>query len=188
MAEDQDLKIKTAQGKVRYELLPVHLVPFLASCFGCTQPYMLSKLTRAARAFEYGSMKYAPWNYLKAKPDQQTVLRYVGAALRHFTAGSLEFDGESGLPHICHEEASLLMLLHIIVRDMQDDLDASAPILKEVLHLIVYDAKILTSYFWLITDRYNPEYLVTAILLHSLTTHPEILDPGAPNQPPAKVE
>ncbi len=91
-------------------------------------------LSYASRAFQYGASgkKYGPGNYLRppaAGSDVERLLDYISAAQRHLAAWSTEImrslgegrharpmneacyaaDDESGLPHVCHALASLLM-------------------------------------------------------------------------------
>jgi hypothetical protein len=102
-----DKKIKTAKNKVPLSLVPSHA------------------LVGAARVFAYGARKYGPGNYLNATPDGETCERYRSAWLRHdsdlqlpnglVTPDSLrELDPESGLPHIDHMIAGLIMLRTIL--------------------------------------------------------------------------
>jgi len=102
-----DLKIKTAEGKVPLQLLP------LWALFGL------------ARVFAYGATKYAPGNWLLAS-DQAAIDRYIGALLRHVSEMQLDVqatDHESRLPHIDHAIASLVMLRGILIQhfDMEED-------------------------------------------------------------------
>lgn len=102
-----DLKIKTAAGKVPLQLLP------------------LWALKGLARVFEYGAKKYAPGNWILAR-DQEAIDRYIGAALRHIAEMQLDaklLDRESGLPHIDHAIASLVMLRGILIQhhDLDED-------------------------------------------------------------------
>lgn len=106
MSQHPDCKVSAAARKPPLDLLPMRA------------------LYGAARAFQYGATKYAPGNYLNASLGDGAVNRYVGATLRHLTAmqcldgqyglvGSL--DAESGLPHLDHAIASLLMLRAIAI-------------------------------------------------------------------------
>ncbi len=65
-------------------------------------------IAAAARAFGYGEKKYAAWNWAKG----MAWLRLYGATLRHLLAwvGREEVDPESGLNHLDHALASLMML------------------------------------------------------------------------------
>ena len=61
-----------------------------------------------ARVLGYGAHKYAPWNWLKGKE----LSRDAGAALRHLLARARgeELDPESGLPHLDHAAACVLIV------------------------------------------------------------------------------
>ncbi len=62
----------------------------------------------AARAFTYGAKKYSPWNWALG----MDWLRLYGATLRHlfqWLCGE-KADSESGLSHLDHALASLMML------------------------------------------------------------------------------
>ncbi len=62
----------------------------------------------AARAFTFGAKKYSPWNWMKGFEW----LRLFGAVLRHLFAWAAgeKKDPESGLCHLDHALASLMML------------------------------------------------------------------------------
>ncbi len=93
-------------------------------------------LTWAARAFQYGSTKYARGNYLRPTVDRladfDRLEAYIDATLRHIFAVTREMewmrgntgmeqgyqflvgafpDGESRLPHLCHALCSLMMAI-----------------------------------------------------------------------------
>ena len=102
-----DHKIKTAAEKPPLDLIP------------------LRALTGPSRAFQHGEIKYEIGNYLRALDNAATCNRYSGAALRHLSGmQGLDgvyskpdaIDGESGLPHIDHLIASLLMLRSILIQ------------------------------------------------------------------------
>ncbi|TXH58220.1 MAG: hypothetical protein E6Q97_02930 [Desulfurellales bacterium] len=117
--QDQDQKIKTAAGKAPFELLPWAYAEALTRGLGLAdvQPEAtFSTIEGLAWVFEYGSRKYAPRNYARALPDEATVARYIGAARRHLIAdlAGQTFDLESGLPHLDHALASLVMLAVIL--------------------------------------------------------------------------
>lgn len=79
--------------KVRPELLP----------FKATEEVM--------KVFSFGAEKYGDFNWLKGLEFS----RLFGAAMRHqmaFWQGQ-DLDEESGLPHIAHAIASLMMLLEM---------------------------------------------------------------------------
>jgi hypothetical protein len=79
-------------GKTRYDLIP------------------LSTLKSAADVFEYGTEKYAPWNWAKG---MEWTVPYA-CLLRHLDAWfrGEDNDPESGLPHIGHALCNLIMLAH----------------------------------------------------------------------------
>jgi hypothetical protein len=70
--------------------------------------YSMDDLTQAARVFEYGSRKYASWNWAKGMSWSIP----IGCALRHMRAMALDEvdDPESGLPHWGHVVCNLIML------------------------------------------------------------------------------
>lgn len=98
-----DSKIATAAGKA-----PLHLLP-------------LRWLVGLARVFEFGRKKHGRENYYASDNDPDECERYVAAVLRHLSAmqtpgGSYTPtscatpDGESGIPHLDHALAGLVML------------------------------------------------------------------------------
>jgi hypothetical protein len=102
-----DLKIAAARSKPPLQLIPLHA------------------LIGLARVIEYGAKKYAPGNWVNNPGDGAAQL-YIGACLRHLqgmqddggvyrTEGVEWWDEESGLPHIDHAIASLVMLREIMV-------------------------------------------------------------------------
>lgn len=82
--------VKDDGDKARVDLVPV------------------SGIVAAARAFGYGADKYTPWNWTKGLAWG----RLYGATLRHLFAWAdgYAFDEESGLSHLDHAMASLMML------------------------------------------------------------------------------
>lgn len=81
-----------------------------------------------ARVFGYGAKKYAPGNFHTATLADGAGQRYVGAALRHLSemqepnglhtpASLAAIDDESGLPHIDHVLAGMMMLRAIMIKD-----------------------------------------------------------------------
>jgi len=66
----------------------------------------------AARVFEYGKKKYAAWNWAKGMAWSIP----LACAARHALAilEGEETDPESGLPHIGHYMANLVMLAHFV--------------------------------------------------------------------------
>ena len=98
-----DSKIAAAAGKT-----PLHLLP-------------LRWLVGLARVFEVGRKKHGRENYYASDNDPDECERYVGAVLRHVSAmqtpgGSYTpascaaTDDESGIPHLDHAIAGLVML------------------------------------------------------------------------------
>lgn len=103
-----DHKIKTAAEKS-----PLNLIP-------------LRSLTGAARVFQHGAIKYEPGNYIRATLEDGAIGRYAGATLRHLAelqgidgmhGGAACLDAESGLPHIDHAIASLVMLRSLLIKE-----------------------------------------------------------------------
>lgn len=81
-----------------------------------------------ARVFGYGRKKHGAGNYLLASLSDGAGERYMGALLRHasemqnlngtWDAKSLAaLDEESGLPHLDHMIATLIMLRGILIKD-----------------------------------------------------------------------
>src|SRR5690606_14697958 len=66
----------------------------------------------AARVFEYGKQKYAAWNWAKGMAWSVP----LACAARHALAilEGDETDPESGLPHVGHYIANLVMLAHFV--------------------------------------------------------------------------
>lgn len=98
-----DGKIATAKQKA-----PLHRLP-------------LRWLIGLARVFQYGARKYGRENYYASADDPESCERYMGGVLRHLSemqtpCGSytqescVALDAESGLPHIDHAIAGLVML------------------------------------------------------------------------------
>lgn len=79
-------------NKVRYELIPTHL------------------LESTARVFEHGARKYSEWNWTKGMP--WSVL--IGCIKRHLAAieRGEDIDPESGERHVGHLMCNALMLEH----------------------------------------------------------------------------
>lgn len=84
---------KDDAGKVRVELVPP------------------AALLEVGRAFTYGAEKYGADNWRKGAGWS----RYVGASLRHVLAWSSgeDADAESGLSHLAHAAACLLILMEL---------------------------------------------------------------------------
>lgn len=119
---EQDQKIKAAADKVPFALLPWRLITNL----GLDE--FPSALEGLAWVFEYGSRKYAPYNFAKAEADHATALRYLSAYFRHTQKAKREvLDDESHLPHLDHASACLVMLLAICYHNnewLQKDAEA----------------------------------------------------------------
>lgn len=77
-------------GKVRYELIPTHL------------------LESTARVFTYGANKYAAWNWVKGMKFSAV----IGCMKRHLAAieRGEDYDHESGERHVGHLMCNALML------------------------------------------------------------------------------
>lgn len=86
---------KTTEGKTPYEALP------------------LPELAGVAKVFAYGNAKYGDKNWRLPLPNtDDTISKYYAACLRHLAACWDEAgtrDAESGLLHIDHAIASLLI-------------------------------------------------------------------------------
>lgn len=69
----------------------------------------MGPLLDVTRVFEFGSLKYGDYNY---QLGIETSL-FFDAAFRHMAAywGGEDSDPESGLPHLAHAVANLLMLM-----------------------------------------------------------------------------
>lgn len=83
-------------------------------------------LAQAARAMGHGAGKYGVWNWTRCDEPR----RFAAAALRHIYAqtahwcdaddergASLAIDPESGLPHLAHAAASVLILLDLMLME-----------------------------------------------------------------------
>lgn len=88
-------------GKVRLDLLP------------------FDALTEVAKAYEHGNLKYEEWNWLLGAKWS----RYIAATLRHLFAWALgeDKDPDSGLSHLAHAGASVLILLTYERRGLGED-------------------------------------------------------------------
>jgi len=105
-----DSKIAWADKKVPLQMIP------------------LKALYGAARVFAYGRKKHGAGNFLRATMKDGAGERYAGADLRHLSERQnlngiwddkslAARDEESGLPHIDHEIATLLMKRAILVKE-----------------------------------------------------------------------
>jgi hypothetical protein len=106
MAEIENPVTDTAKrfnsGKVRYDLIPTHL------------------LEQTARVFEFGAKKYSEWNWAKPGMKWSTV---IGCMKRHLAAieRGENLDPESGLPHLGHLMCNAFMLTHYMENYPEDD-------------------------------------------------------------------
>lgn len=84
--------------------------PFMKKDEGKPQLAFLpfAQLETIARVFDYGASKYARDNWKKG-----TFARYASACLRHLfdRLKGNKLDPESGLPHLAHAAACILMLM-----------------------------------------------------------------------------
>ncbi len=87
--------------KVRMELLPEEA------------------LVEVSKVFTFGSKKYGDFNYMKG----MEWLRLVGAVRRHMSSfvRREDEDPESGLLHLAHAAAGILMLLEYQKRNIGED-------------------------------------------------------------------
>lgn len=104
MADNYDIAIGAVKfdgDKPRWDLLP------------------LDALDTVAKVFTYGATKYTEHNWL----NNMRYGRFVAAAFRHLRDYWLgeDLDKESGLPHLAHATANLLMLLASIQRGKGTD-------------------------------------------------------------------
>ena len=82
---------------------PMHLLP--------ARP-----LRALASAIEHGALKYEPWNWQDTSKNNERINELQAALMRHVTAAAdpaeSDYDDESGLHHITHAGACVLLLLH----------------------------------------------------------------------------
>lgn len=85
--------VKYDQGKLRWDLMP------------------LREMEQVVEVFTYGAQKYGDRNWEKGI----ALDRLYAAAMRHITAKQkgIEVDEESGLDHLAHATANLLMWMHL---------------------------------------------------------------------------
>lgn len=73
-------------------------------------------LRAISAAMEHGAIKYAPWNFQDTSQPQARIAELYAALLRHTLAASdpsqPDLDTESGLHHIAHAGACVLLLLY----------------------------------------------------------------------------
>lgn len=86
----------------------------------------LKPLKAISGAMEHGAVKYAPWNWQDVQQPQAEIDELYAALLRHTFAASdpsqSDFDDESGLHHLCHAGACVLILLYKLGLDYQPSL------------------------------------------------------------------
>lgn len=87
--------VKFDKNKIKMELLPP------------------KSLENIAEVFTFGAEKYEPWNFLKG--DGLETSRVYGSLQRHLNSyyQGEELDSESGLSHLAHAGANLMMLLEL---------------------------------------------------------------------------
>lgn len=72
-------------------------------------------LQAIAGAMEHGAVKYAPWNWQDIEQPQAELDELVAAILRHATAvadpSRSDYDEESGIHHLAHVGAGVLIYL-----------------------------------------------------------------------------
>jgi len=75
-------------------------------------------ITKVVEVMTFGARKYDCYNYLNG--DKDFVLRLYDAANRHlnlyFRDQLQDLDEESGLPHLAHAAATILMMLELSLR------------------------------------------------------------------------
>jgi len=76
-------------------------------------------VTAVARVAGYGAAKYGRWNWLKGK----ALSRDYAAALRHLMAWASgeDLDRESGLPHLAHAAACIMIVYVTQIRGVGTD-------------------------------------------------------------------
>lgn len=81
---------------------PLNLIPRNALC-------------AIAGVMEHGNQKYAPWNFVDCNQPQAEIAELQAALLRHTLASSdpteSDYDDESGIHHLAHAGACVLILL-----------------------------------------------------------------------------
>lgn len=101
MSDAGDLKPTTAAGKAPLDLLPWEALGPVAEAFAC------------------GARKYRRDNWRSLTSRRV----YLGAALRHLAAWAMreDTDPDSGLPHLAHAAASVLILLTAEIHGLGED-------------------------------------------------------------------
>ena len=106
---------------------PLHLLP-------------LRPLRAISAVMQHGAVKYSPWNWTDRSLPQARIDELYGALLRHVLAASdptqHDYDEESGLHHLCHAGACIMILLFkleidyepsIFVMNAKDGADSGQP-------------------------------------------------------------
>ena len=103
-----DVKCVEKAIKKDQDKAPIHLVP--SQC-----------IIGVAKVMGYGKDKYDEYNYRKG--EGLDYMRLYDAAQRHMLAWSLgeDIDPESGLPHLDHAAASIMMLSDLQSRGGKND-------------------------------------------------------------------
>lgn len=80
-------------------------------------------LCAIAGVIEHGAVKYAPWNWQDGDLPQARIEEYYSAMLRHIYAASdpskEDMDEESGIHHLAHAGACILILMWKLGIDYQ---------------------------------------------------------------------
>ena len=89
---------------------PMHLLP--------ARP-----LRALSAAMEHGALEYAPWNWQDISKNEERINELMAALMRHVTAAAdpaeSDYDDKSGLHHMCHAGACVLIILHKIGIDYE---------------------------------------------------------------------
>lgn len=80
-------------------------------------------LRAISAAMEYGAIKYEPWNWQDTSNNAKRVREQLAALLRHVLSASdpsePDYDEESGLHHLAHAGACVMILLYKLNIDYQ---------------------------------------------------------------------
>ena len=86
----------------------------------------LKPLKAISGAMEHGAVKYAPWNWQDVQKPQAEIDELYAALLRHTFAASdpsqPDIDDESGLHHLTHAGACVMILLYKLGIDYRPSL------------------------------------------------------------------
>lgn len=113
-----DPKIKTAAGKPPFDIVPWRVWDLiLPEVQRAPEAYQVAE--GLAWALRFGELKYAEYSYAHAELNEATFRRYIGAYKRHYTRAQTEdlrgLDADSGLPHLIHAFANLVILSSILL-------------------------------------------------------------------------